>query len=133
MCLCVVSAFSARSNGTLDKPCSPSERILFAVCSIHRVTSAPAGPPFFLASHPPVVYLPLDGDALVSMNLWGFTPAVFDLLRQAFADFLRSGDLVKREFLLPTIIQPTCKAACEAALFRDSVVVTGDARLLVDM
>lgn len=47
----------------------------------------------------------LDGDALVSMNLWGFTPAVFDLLRKSFAAFLASGNLVKREFLLPTIIQ----------------------------
>jgi UTP-glucose-1-phosphate uridylyltransferase len=47
----------------------------------------------------------LDGGALVSMNLWGFTPAIFDLLRHSFAEFLSEGNLGKREFLLPTIVQ----------------------------
>jgi len=47
----------------------------------------------------------LDGAALVSMNLWGFTAAVFELLRRSFTEFLQGGDLVKREFLIPTIIQ----------------------------
>lgn len=47
----------------------------------------------------------LDGDALVSMNLWGFTESVFDLLRGSFGEFLRGGNLATREFLLPTLIQ----------------------------
>jgi len=43
----------------------------------------------------------LNPDALVSMGLWGFTPAVFPLLEQRFADFLEEhGDDVGREFLL---------------------------------
>ena len=43
----------------------------------------------------------LQPDALVSMGLWGFTPAVFDLLEQRFADFLEQhGEDPEREFLL---------------------------------
>jgi hypothetical protein len=40
-------------------------------------------------------------DTPVSMNLWGFTPAVFPLLEARFASFLeRHGEDSKREFLL---------------------------------
>ncbi len=46
----------------------------------------------------------LDGDALVSMNLWGFTPVVVDLLRDGFVDFFQSADSLNGEFLLPTVI-----------------------------
>jgi hypothetical protein len=43
----------------------------------------------------------LQPDSLVSMGLWGFTPAVFPLLGQRFADFLeKHGDDPEREFLL---------------------------------
>ena len=48
--------------------------------------------------------LPLNDRTLVSMNFWGFTPAVFGLLRSGFADFFRSADLLKGEYLLPTEI-----------------------------
>lgn len=49
---------------------------------------------------------PLDGDAVVSMNLWGFQPFIFDELAQYFAAFLRAlppNDL-KTECLLPTMV-----------------------------
>ncbi len=40
-------------------------------------------------------------DALVSMGLWGFTPALFPLLERRFSDFLAAhGDDPEREFLL---------------------------------
>jgi NDP-sugar pyrophosphorylase family protein len=47
----------------------------------------------------------LTGDELVSMNLWGFTPAIFPELRAWFARFLaqHSSD-VTAEALLPTFI-----------------------------
>lgn len=48
--------------------------------------------------------IPLTDRTLVSMNFWGFTPAVFGLLRRGFADFFRSADLLKGEYLLPTEI-----------------------------
>lgn len=53
------------------------------------------------AGHP----LRVGGDALVSMNLWAFTPAVFPLLRHGFAEFLRQDGAARREFLLPDEIR----------------------------
>jgi len=47
----------------------------------------------------------LQPDSLVSMGLWGFTPAVFPLLEQRFADYLeKHGDDLEREFLLSDAI-----------------------------
>jgi dTDP-glucose pyrophosphorylase len=47
----------------------------------------------------------LHADALVSMNLWGFTPAVFDTLRRGFAEFFRTSDAARGEYLIPTAIR----------------------------
>lgn len=44
-------------------------------------------------------------DALVSMNMWGFTPAVFPILRTGFRRFLSGPDTASGEFLLPTAIR----------------------------
>ena len=47
-------------------------------------------------------HVDLSGDEIVSMNMFGFTPAVFPLLRQRFASFIdRRGGDPKAEFLLP--------------------------------
>lgn len=46
----------------------------------------------------------VSGDALVSMNLWGFTPAIFDTLRRGWREFFRSEPGV-REYLLPTVVR----------------------------
>jgi UTP-glucose-1-phosphate uridylyltransferase len=49
---------------------------------------------------------PIPGDAATSMNLWGFTPAIFPLLEEEFARFLReSGGDPKAEFYIPTPVQ----------------------------
>ena len=47
----------------------------------------------------------LPAAALVSMNLWGFTPAVFAALRRGFAEFFRSADAARGEYLIPTAIR----------------------------
>lgn len=52
----------------------------------------PAGPARFAA------------DATVSMNAWGFTPHLFDLLRQDFRTFLEAEPAAGAEFLLPSVI-----------------------------
>ncbi len=45
----------------------------------------------------------LSGDEIVSMNFWGFTPAVFAQLEERFTRFLRErGGDPKAEFYLPT-------------------------------
>ena len=48
----------------------------------------------------------LDPDALVSMNLWGFSPAFFEDGIQYLSDFLKdsSGDPLKKECLLPALV-----------------------------
>ena len=49
--------------------------------------------------------LPLD--TIVSMNCWGFTPATLGYMARYFAEFLAAeeGDLLKREFYLPTAVE----------------------------
>jgi len=47
----------------------------------------------------------LAGNELVSMNFWGFTPRVFDQLREDFQTFLEQhGSDAKRECLIPTTV-----------------------------
>ncbi len=47
----------------------------------------------------------LSGDELVSMNMWGFTPSIFDHLDRAFARFLRErGGEHGAEFMIPTLV-----------------------------
>lgn len=49
--------------------------------------------------------VPLEASCPVSMNMWGFTTEIFDVLEQGFAAFL--GDLsdpTKGEYLIPTVV-----------------------------
>lgn len=48
----------------------------------------------------------LDADTTVSMNMWGLTPAFFDILESGFDSFLdgTAPEDLKAEYLLPTII-----------------------------
>ena len=54
----------------------------------------------------------LDTEALVSMNLWGFRPAIFDELERYFHNFLRNlpTEDIKTECLLPTMVGDTMDA-----------------------
>jgi hypothetical protein len=49
---------------------------------------------------------PLDGNSLVSMNMWGLQPSFVQILEKGFRTFLESGegDPLKKEYLLPDII-----------------------------
>ena len=40
----------------------------------------------------------------VSMNLWGLTPDIFDILKEEYAVFLATADLMKDEFFIPSVI-----------------------------
>ena len=50
-------------------------------------------------------FVVLDND-LVSMNMFGFTPQIFDYLEESFPKFLdgHRDDLEKCEFLIPTVV-----------------------------
>ena len=54
----------------------------------------------------------LDPDALVSMNFWGFQPAIFDEMQAYFEGFLKSADPtdIKAECLLPVMVDALLKA-----------------------
>jgi hypothetical protein len=48
---------------------------------------------------------PLTGQETVSMNMWGFTPALFEQLRAEFSGFLRTnGQTEKAEFYIPSVV-----------------------------
>lgn len=47
----------------------------------------------------------VSADTLVSMNIWGFTPAVFAELRRRFHQFLATTGNGSSEYLLPDIVQ----------------------------
>lgn len=47
----------------------------------------------------------LSGDAVVSMNLWGFTPDIFEMLEREFESFMKNADLAKDEFFIPSVVQ----------------------------
>ena len=47
----------------------------------------------------------LNGEEPVSMNMWGFTPVLFDYLQTMFIDFLNDNITnLKSEFLIPTVV-----------------------------
>lgn len=52
----------------------------------------------------------LIGDEIVSMNLWGFTPDIFDHLQQQFSEYLKEhGQENKSEFYIPTVVDNLLK------------------------
>ena len=56
-------------------------------------------------------FTPLDPASLVSMNMWGFTPELFDILEEGFKEFLsniKEGD-VKAEYLIPAVVDQRLK------------------------
>jgi dTDP-glucose pyrophosphorylase len=53
---------------------------------------------------------PLDENALVSMNLWGFHPAVFKVLHELFVDFVAANpDSPRAEFFIPLVVNHQIK------------------------
>lgn len=57
---------------------------------------------------------PLSGDETVSMNMWGFTPGIFDHLRTLFGEFLeREGQNEKSEFFIPTVVNALIRSRQE--------------------
>jgi hypothetical protein len=67
---------------------------------------------------------PLTGDEAVSMNFWGFTPALFPQLNAAFEKFMKhSGGEQKSECLIPATVGElvtTGQAKCKVLRSPDS-------------
>ncbi|MFQ9985007.1 MAG: NDP-sugar synthase [Lachnospiraceae bacterium] len=54
----------------------------------------------------------LDENCHVSMNMWGFTPDILDILESGFAEFLENmapGEELKKEYLLPDVVDRLIK------------------------
>ena len=57
----------------------------------------------------------LNGDEPVSMNMWGFTPILFDYLDESFIDFLKKeGSELKSEYLIPSVINDLIQTGQES-------------------
>ncbi|GHU96980.1 hypothetical protein FACS1894208_12180 [Clostridia bacterium] len=48
--------------------------------------------------------------AFVSMNFWGFPAGIIGELKSQLADFLKTADLEKREFLLPAAVDELARS-----------------------
>ena len=97
-------------NGAVTRGlCREEEGWLTAIRETARIRLLPDGTIADTSGETPVT---LDPEALVSMNLWGFQPTIFDELEQYFHTFLRrlpEGEL-KAECLLPTMVGDTMTA-----------------------
>jgi len=51
-----------------------------------------------------------DGDATVSMNMWGLTPEIFPVIEKGFKAFLQRADLTRDEYYLPEAIAEAIEA-----------------------
>ncbi|MDA3731042.1 sugar phosphate nucleotidyltransferase [Niameybacter massiliensis] len=64
-------------------------------------------------------WTPVDKDSIVSMNLWGFTPSIFNTLEEEFIKFLDrelTNNPLKSEFFLPSVV--------DALIQKDQATVT---------
>ena len=62
--------------------------------------------------------LDLKGDEPVSMNMWGFTPVIFDYLNSMFEKFLLNNiNDDKSEFLIPSVINDLINSGCIFPIF----------------
>jgi NDP-sugar pyrophosphorylase family protein len=66
-------------------------------------------------------WIDLPFDTVVSMNCWGFTPALFDDIEADFAAFLQSlnqENEMKAEYFLPFCVDTLCKAGkCDVKVY----------------
>lgn len=52
----------------------------------------------------------LPAETPVSMNLWGLTTDIFEILEEEYAKFLKTADLTKDEFFIPSVISAALAA-----------------------
>ncbi len=51
----------------------------------------------------------IEKEQLVSMNMFGFTPKIFEYLEEKFDKFLKTTDLLKSEYLIPSVVDELIK------------------------
>jgi UTP-glucose-1-phosphate uridylyltransferase len=91
-----LSEFGSVARGVCK---TSGDGFLESVTELTKIERAGAGAK---AAGPEGRAISLTGDETVSMNMWGFTPALFSQLRGQFTDFLRKhGAEEKSEFYIP--------------------------------
>ena len=91
-------------NGTVTRGvCKTQDGCLTAIRETMKIRLFPDGSIADTSGETPEF---LDPEAVVSMNLWGFQPAIFDEMDAYFRAFLRNlkEDDIKSECLLPTMV-----------------------------
>ena len=89
-----LSDFGAVSRGI----CEVNQNMLATVIETHDIKKRENG----ISSDRDIS---LNGNELVSMNMWGFTPSLFSHLNDMFINFLKvEGQDLKSEFLIPTVV-----------------------------
>ena len=89
-----LSDFGAVSRGI----CEVNKNMLSTVIETHDIKKIENG----ISSDRDIS---LNGNELVSMNMWGFTPSLFSHLNDMFINFLKvEGQDLKSEFLIPTVV-----------------------------
>ncbi len=92
-------------NGTVSRGiCDVRDGLLSGIVEHTKIASD------FTDTLPDGRTVTLDGDSIVSMNLWGFTSDFFDTLASDFDKFLKTADLQKDEFFLPFVVNDMIKA-----------------------
>jgi len=83
------------------------DHMLASVVERFKIERTPSGARFLDEKDQ---WIGLTGDEIASMNMWGFTPTLFEFLEQKFPPFLKkaAGNL-KAEFLMPSIADELIK------------------------
>ena len=80
-----------------------ADGFLTTVTERHHIMRRDGGGVSFLDENG--IECPLEDEALVSMNMWGFTPDYFDYSSKALVDFLTvHGNDLKTEFYIPSMV-----------------------------
>ena len=121
----------------LGKTVTPSGKVCRGVCSAEGgrllsiqertyVVLTETGPAYSLdGGH---TLIPLAEDSTVSMNFWGFTPAIFDEIERRFPDFLAEGlrENPQAEMLIPNLVGRLLREGlCSVDVMRSSDVWYG--------
>lgn len=104
-------------NGSVTRGiCQAENGFLSSVKERKRIEITADGIAYFEAD----TWHPVDGKSLVSMNMWGFYPEIFDQLESGFQDFLQKNvaeNPLTSEFLIPVFIDQLIeKQAIQVAL-----------------
>jgi len=90
-------------NGTVSRGVCTMNENHFLTTVVERISVGWRNQEIFFEDKNELIRL--NSDTLVSMNFWGFHPAVFDQIRKKFIEFVKNhGENPKAEFFIPLVI-----------------------------